>query len=74
MPLLHWPQAAVDMMRKVLNSVNMDGVVVIGEGEKDEASARCVRCMPARRTRDFACGFVSMHATIPIRKASALRV
>lgn len=30
-------QAAVDMMRKVLNSVSMDGVVVIGEGEKDEA-------------------------------------
>lgn len=30
-------QAAVDMMRKVLNSISMDGVVVIGEGEKDEA-------------------------------------
>eukprot|EP00884_Botryococcus_braunii_P021724 jgi/Botrbrau1/8235/Bobra.0392s0030.1 len=30
-------QAAVDMMRKVLNTINMDGVVVIGEGEKDEA-------------------------------------
>lgn len=30
-------QAAVDMMRKVLNSIFMDGVVVIGEGEKDEA-------------------------------------
>lgn len=30
-------QAAVDMMRSVLNSVNMEGVVVIGEGEKDEA-------------------------------------
>lgn len=30
-------QAAVDQMRKVLNSVAMDGVVVIGEGEKDEA-------------------------------------
>lgn len=24
------------MMRKVLNTVNMDGVIVIGEGEKDE--------------------------------------
>jgi fructose-1,6-bisphosphatase/sedoheptulose 1,7-bisphosphatase-like protein len=24
------------MMRKVLNGVRMDGVVVIGEGEKDE--------------------------------------
>ena len=30
-------QAAVDAMRLVLNSVDMDGVVVIGEGEKDEA-------------------------------------
>lgn len=30
-------QAAVDGMRLVLNSVPMDGVVVIGEGEKDEA-------------------------------------
>jgi fructose-1,6-bisphosphatase II len=29
--------AAVDAMRHVLNSVPMDGVVVIGEGEKDEA-------------------------------------
>jgi Bacterial fructose-1,6-bisphosphatase, glpX-encoded len=30
-------QAAVDMMRQVLGNVEMDGVVVIGEGEKDEA-------------------------------------
>ena len=30
-------QAAVDAMRHVLESVAMDGVVVIGEGEKDEA-------------------------------------
>jgi fructose-1,6-bisphosphatase II len=30
-------QAAVDAMRYVLDSVAMDGVVVIGEGEKDEA-------------------------------------
>src|SRR5947208_12808719 len=29
--------AAVDAMRIVLESVPMDGVVVIGEGEKDEA-------------------------------------
>jgi fructose-1,6-bisphosphatase II len=29
--------AAVDAMRVVLQSVSMDGVVVIGEGEKDEA-------------------------------------
>jgi fructose-1,6-bisphosphatase II len=30
-------QAAVDAMRPVLASIAMDGVVVIGEGEKDEA-------------------------------------
>jgi fructose-1,6-bisphosphatase II len=30
-------QAAVDAMRLVLNTVDMDGVIVIGEGEKDEA-------------------------------------
>lgn len=30
-------QAAVDSMRRSLNFVDMDGVVVIGEGEKDEA-------------------------------------
>ncbi len=30
-------QAAVDAMRHVLDTVSMDGVVVIGEGEKDEA-------------------------------------
>lgn len=30
-------KAAVDGMRLVLNSIEMDGVIVIGEGEKDEA-------------------------------------
>jgi len=30
-------QAAVDAMRKLIGSVSMNGVVVIGEGEKDEA-------------------------------------
>jgi fructose-1,6-bisphosphatase II len=30
-------QAAVDLMRQMINSVAMQGVVVIGEGEKDEA-------------------------------------
>jgi fructose-1,6-bisphosphatase II len=30
-------QAAVDAMRLVLGTVEMDGIVVIGEGEKDEA-------------------------------------
>src|SRR3954471_9050151 len=30
-------QAAVDAMRLVLDGISMDGLVVIGEGEKDEA-------------------------------------
>jgi fructose-1,6-bisphosphatase II / sedoheptulose-1,7-bisphosphatase len=30
-------QAAVDAMRNALNSVEFDGTVVIGEGERDEA-------------------------------------
>lgn len=30
-------QAAVDAMRAVLETVEMDGVIIIGEGEKDEA-------------------------------------
>ncbi|HEX8598194.1 MAG TPA: class II fructose-bisphosphatase [Chloroflexia bacterium] len=30
-------QKAVDAMRRVLASIDMDGIVVIGEGEKDEA-------------------------------------
>src|SRR6185369_4414961 len=30
-------QAAVDAMRRALNSLTIDGVVVIGEGERDEA-------------------------------------
>ncbi|MFQ5533245.1 MAG: class II fructose-bisphosphatase [Sphingomonadales bacterium] len=30
-------QAAVDAMRKVLNSIDIDGTVVIGEGERDAA-------------------------------------
>src|SRR5881394_2665138 len=30
-------QAAIDGMRAMLDSVSMNGVVVIGEGEKDEA-------------------------------------
>ena len=30
-------QAAVNAMRHMLDSVHMDGIVVIGEGEKDEA-------------------------------------
>lgn len=42
-------QAAVDMMRKVLNEIQMDGIVVIGEGEKDEAPMLyCGKCCTCR--------------------------
>jgi len=30
-------QSAVDAMRRVLGNISMGGIVVIGEGEKDEA-------------------------------------
>lgn len=30
-------QAAVDAMRRALNALDIDGTVVIGEGERDEA-------------------------------------
>ena len=33
-------------MRKVLNSIQMDGVVVIGEGEKDDVSLYFVAVVP----------------------------
>lgn len=33
----HGDQAAVDAMRLMLSSLDMDGVIVIGEGEKDKA-------------------------------------
>ena len=35
-------QGSVDMMRNELNSINMEGVVVIGEGEMDEAPMLCI--------------------------------
>ena len=55
-------QAAVDMMRKVLATVQMDGVVVIGEGEKDVSFIclprlwTCQTCFasPACQTQCFA--------------------
>src|SRR5260370_27859283 len=34
--------AAVDAMRRALALVTMDGIVVMGEGEKDEAPMRCI--------------------------------
>lgn len=41
-------QAAVDQMRRVLGVVEMSGVVVIGEGEKDEVSR--LQCLRYRST------------------------
>ncbi len=38
-------QAAVDAMRNALNSLSIDGTVVIGEGERDEAPC----CISGRR-------------------------
>src|SRR5204862_102284 len=35
--LIEFPATAAEAMRAMLDSVSMDGVVVIGEGEKDEA-------------------------------------
>ena len=46
-------QAAVDAMRRELNKLPIDGTVVIGEGERDEAPmrgprGRSRRCLPHR--------------------------
>ena len=38
-------QVAVDAMRTALNQLNMDGVIVIGEGERDEAPMLYIGCL-----------------------------
>src|SRR3954470_24603979 len=45
-------QAAVDAMRKAFDSVNIDGVVVIGEGERDEAPMLYIGEKVGRRGTD----------------------
>lgn len=45
-------QAAVDAMRKAFDSVNIDGTVVIGEGERDEAPMLYIGEKVGRRTQD----------------------
>lgn len=45
-------QAAVDAMRKAFDSVNIDGVVVIGEGERDEAPMLYIGEKVGRRGSD----------------------
>ena len=59
-------QAAVDAMRYILGKIEMDGIVVIGEGEKDEApmlyngeqigdGPRRASTSPSTRSRAHAC-------------------
>ncbi|MBN1665433.1 MAG: class II fructose-bisphosphatase [Anaerolineales bacterium] len=73
-------KAAVDAMRLVLNSIDMDAVVVIGEGEKDEAPMLFngeklgtgnppeydIAVDPIDGTRPLADGFVNSIATVAL--------
>jgi len=73
-------KAAVDAMRLVLNSIDMDAVVVIGEGEKDEAPMLFngekvgtgkqplvdLAVDPIDGTRPLADGFLNSIATVAI--------
>ena len=73
-------KAAVDAMRLVLNSIDMDGTVVIGEGEKDEAPMLFngesvgsgtppqvdLAVDPIDGTRPLANGFLNSIATVAI--------
>ena len=73
-------KAAVDAMRLVLNSIDMDAVVVIGEGEKDEAPMLFngeqvgsgkpplvdLAVDPIDGTRPLANGFLNSIATVAI--------
>jgi fructose-1,6-bisphosphatase II len=73
-------KAAVDAMRLVLNSIDMDAVIVIGEGEKDEAPMLYngeqvgtgkepevdLAVDPIDGTRPLADGFLNSIATVAI--------
>ncbi len=73
-------KAAVDAMRLVLNTIDMDGVVIIGEGEKDEAPMLFngetvgtgqppevdIAVDPIDGTRPLANGFLNSIATVAI--------
>ena len=73
-------KAAVDAMRLVLNSIDMDAIVVIGEGEKDEAPMLFneeqvgsgkpplvdLAVDPIDGTRPLANGFLNSIATVAI--------
>ena len=73
-------KAAVDAMRLVLNSIDMDAIIVIGEGEKDEAPMLFngekvgtgepplvdIAVDPIDGTRPLANGFLNSIATVAI--------
>ena len=73
-------KAAVDAMRLVLNSIDMDALIVIGEGEKDEAPMLFngekvgtgkpplvdLAVDPIDGTRPLADGFLNSIATVAI--------
>ena len=79
-------KAAVDAMRLVLNSIDMDAVVVIGEGEKDEAPMLFngeklgtgappkvdIAVDPIDGTRPLANGFINSIATVAIAPRGAM--
>jgi fructose-1,6-bisphosphatase II len=79
-------QAAVDAMRQVLNTIEMEGEVVIGEGEKDEApmlySGEIVGCAqepkvdiavdPVDGTRLLAKGMPNAIAVLAIAERGAM--
>lgn len=79
-------QAAVDAMRQVLNSIAMSGIVVIGEGEKDQAPMLYIGeelgCAPTPQvdiavdpidgTRLLAMGMPNSIATVAIAERGAL--
>ncbi|MEW5961524.1 MAG: class II fructose-bisphosphatase, partial [Chloroflexota bacterium] len=79
-------KAAVDAMRLVLNSIEMDAIVVIGEGEKDEAPmlfngeklgtgdppAVDIAVDPIDGTRPLANGFINSISTVAIAPRGAM--
>jgi len=79
-------KAAVDAMRLVLNSIDMDAVIVIGEGEKDEAPMLFngetlgtgetpevdIAVDPIDGTRPLANGFLNSISTVAVAPRGAM--
>ena len=65
-------QAAVDMMRKVLSTVQMNGIVVIGEGEKD-VIAPCIHpaLRPPELTRQNSVQALNFLVAVKLSEAAA---